>query len=86
LLSVAAAPQDHRIEYRTAYSVSQLRNEENQLQGTSGLEVTDTLPQSGNGPSVSSAKELGLYGMSTPSYETLESQLQSPQLPIRQKI
>jgi len=65
-----AAPQNKKAEYRHQRFATR---DDNQLQGTVGA----TLPLL---QATSSQKELTSYGLSTPAYEDLESQLQSPQL------
>jgi len=66
-----AAPQNKKAEYRRHERFAM--RDDNQLQGTVG--ATLPLLQATN-----SQKELTSYGLSTPAYEDLESQLQSPQL------
>jgi hypothetical protein len=66
----ASAPHEHTKTGNVSKSGVTHRRTENQLQGTLGV-TSSTVMGAGR-------KHLKSYGMSTPSYETLESQLQSP--------
>jgi hypothetical protein len=80
-LSVSSAPETSRTVLRTVLSISsKSEGDPSSLPRTS---IPHTISQPDGGVAESAAQELGMYGMSTPSYEPLESQLQSPNVVIQ---
>jgi hypothetical protein len=73
-----STPQHYKNALKTKSRVTHFRGTESQVRGTLSEEGDDD----DNTQAVrrSDEKLTKTYGMSTPSYETLESQLQSPQL------